>query len=165
MTSHDIMDQTPFRSAKTAVEWHQLPFEVAVPLVRARPDSDRTTFTTPANLERAVEFAPSTAHTRASHETEGVDTMRCRTTDPRSAPDALAQRENDARIRFLAQKHAGIHLNIEDEARLASATARVRLLIPRVTAADMEHLAAKFDKLRQISERLEDIKRGIEDDL
>lgn len=153
MTSHDIMDQTPFRSASSAVEWYQRTSDVDARSEVAEPSA------------LTVEFTPSSALTRMTRGFADDEELTNPASDARSVPDPLSKRENDTRIRLLARKHAGVALNVEDEARLAIATERVRLLIPRVTAADMEYLAAKFDKLQQISERLEDLKRGIEDDL
>jgi hypothetical protein len=64
---------------------------------------------------------------------------------------------NRTRLALLARQYEAARLSIEDEARLAIVTERVRRLIPRVTVDDFEALQAILEDAERI--RLADIER------
>lgn len=69
-----------------------------------------------------------------------------------------ADRARDARVALLARKYEGIS-TVEDDARLAILTARLRKLSPRVTSADIDKLTTMVGELEQVSSNLEEIRR------
>ncbi len=71
--------------------------------------------------------------------------------------DDPAGRARDARAALLARKYEGL-ATVEDDARFAILTARLRKLTPRVTSADIEKLDAMVGELEQVSANLDEIR-------
>lgn len=68
-----------------------------------------------------------------------------------------ADRARDARVALLARKYEGLS-TVEDDARLAILTARLRKLSPRVTSGDIDKLTTMVGELEQVSSNLEEIR-------
>jgi hypothetical protein len=68
-----------------------------------------------------------------------------------------ADRVYDARVSLLARKYEGVS-TVEDEARLAILTTRLRKLNPRVNSADLEQLTTMVDELEKVSSNLDEIR-------
>jgi len=66
-------------------------------------------------------------------------------------------RARDMRVSLLARKYEGLS-TVEDDARLAILTARLRKLAPRVTAADIDNLTTMVAELEQVSANLDEIR-------
>jgi hypothetical protein len=58
---------------------------------------------------------------------------------------------------LLARKYEGLS-TVEDDARLAILTARLRKLTPRVTAADIDKLRTMVGELEQVSANVDEIR-------
>lgn len=71
--------------------------------------------------------------------------------------DDPAGRARDVRVSLLARKYEGLS-TVEDDARLAILTARLRRLAPRVTAADIDKLTTMVGELEQVSANLDEIR-------
>jgi len=71
--------------------------------------------------------------------------------DSQSEPEADAAVKD--RITLLARRYVSAHLSTEGEARLAILTERVRRLVPRVTAEDIDAVNAALDRLEAIDSR------------
>jgi hypothetical protein len=90
-----------------------------------------------------------------------------RQTEPMPAPakeagvqgvhDNAADRARDARVALLARKYEGLS-TVEDDARLAILTARLRKLTPRVTSADLDKLTTMVGELEDVSANLDAIR-------
>lgn len=68
-----------------------------------------------------------------------------------------ADRARGARVALLARKCEGLS-TVEDDARLAILTARLRKLTPRVTSADLDNLTTMVGELEQVSANLDAIR-------
>lgn len=68
-----------------------------------------------------------------------------------------ADRARDTRVALLARKYEGLS-TVEDDARLAILTARLRKLSPRVTSADIDSLTTMVGELEQVSSNLDEIR-------
>ena len=66
-------------------------------------------------------------------------------------------RARDARVALLARKYEGLS-TVEDDARLAILTARLRKLSPRVTSVDIDKLTTMVGELEQVSSNLDEIR-------
>lgn len=69
----------------------------------------------------------------------------------------VADRARDARVALLARKYEGLS-TVEDDARLAILTARLRKLSPRVTSTDIDNLTTMVGELEQVSSNLDEIR-------
>jgi len=86
------------------------------------------------------------APTEIEGETEyAMDTVQGEMPDPSGAA-------NRDRLVFLARKYAGFSSR-EDNARLEMLTEKVRSLMPRVSAADVDRLTSLVEDLRAVQER------------
>lgn len=63
----------------------------------------------------------------------------------------------DQRIALLAKRHADAS-TVEDDARLAILTGRLRKLSPGVASGDVDNLTAMVDDLEQVSSKLDAIR-------
>jgi hypothetical protein len=73
-----------------------------------------------------------------------------------------AEIANQSRLELLAREYVSGQLSTEESARLAIVSARVRLLIPRVTLQDFERLEDLGTELKQIESNNTELRRRIE---
>lgn len=94
---------------------------------------------------------------------EDLDIVEARNVEP-AAPSDKAITENSRRLQLLARKYARKGLTSEEQARLDIVTERVRQLMPRVMATDLEKLEELAQRAARIREIDETVRRelGIE---
>lgn len=103
--------------------------------------------------ETKAESVPSTI---AESRFEDLGIVETRETEP-DAPSDKAITENSRRLQLLARKYARKALTSEEQARLDIVSERVRQLMPRVMATDLEkleELAQEAARFREIAENV-----------
>ncbi len=71
--------------------------------------------------------------------------------------ESVTDNARDARVTLLARRYERPS-TVEDDARLAILTVRLRKLSPRVTAADLDKLTTMVDELEHVASNLEEIR-------